>query len=52
MERVALVSCILKYQDIEIYRVVKPKEQLTVSVERAKKLINNNPRVCELISIE
>lgn len=50
MEKTALVKCIRKYDDMQFNRRVFALEELSVSVDRAKDLIDNN--VCELIEIK
>lgn len=52
MEKTALVKCIMKYYDIQLDRLVMRTEELEVSLERSIELINNVPRVCELIEIK
>lgn len=52
MEKTALVKCIMKYYDIQLDRLVIRTEELEVSLERSIELINNVPRVCELIEIK
>lgn len=52
MEKTALVKCIRKYDDIQLGRRIYPLEELTVSLDRAKELIDGEHKVCELIEIK
>lgn len=49
MEKTALVTCVMKYYDIQLDRLVLKNEQHSVSLDRCKELIQN--KVCELIEI-
>ena len=42
----------MKYYDIELDRMVMKNEEIEVSLNRSVELINNVPRVCELIEIK
>lgn len=52
MEKTPLVKCILKYYDIELNRLFLKNEEIQVSLNRSVELINNVPKVCELIEIK
>lgn len=52
MEKTALVKCIMKYYDVNLDRMVMKNEEIEVSLKRSVELINNVPRVCELIEIK